>query len=97
MDPALLEGVNGAAILAALNSVGMELSSGIQGVVSQENVQGFLSMACSYCYTSAIMVVAGKRNCCRLYRRQRSGIGSNAKKLLWSLAYCTILDRLESP
>jgi hypothetical protein len=43
------------------------------------------------------MVVAGKRNCCRLYRRQLSGIGSKAKKLLCALAYCTILDHLESP
>jgi hypothetical protein len=41
------------------------------------------------------MVVAGKRNCCRLYRRQRSGIRSKAKKLLYALAYCTILDHLE--
>jgi hypothetical protein len=46
--------------------------------------------------TSTIMMVAGKRNCCRLYRRQRSGIGSKAKKLLCALAYRTILDHLES-
>jgi hypothetical protein len=40
--------------------------------------------------------IAGKRNFCRLYRRQRSGIGSKAKKLICALAYCTILDHLKS-
>jgi hypothetical protein len=42
------------------------------------------------------MVVAGKRNCCGLYRRQLSGVGSKAKKLLYALVYRTILDHLES-
>jgi hypothetical protein len=40
--------------------------------------------------------VAGKRNCCRLYRRQCSGTGNKAKMLLCALAYCTILVHLES-